>query len=106
MNKYFKTLLWSIVAFFASYFGIIWAGFKGTVPVKCAALGSMSMRAFLPLRTPWFSFEVWLALIIAMFVFAILLPKESKYTKISWSVFFITLGIYICYVALNWPSCF
>jgi len=32
MNKYFKTLLWSIVAFVASYFGIIWAGFKGTVP--------------------------------------------------------------------------
>jgi len=106
MKKYLYTSLWSVVAFLLSYFAIIWAGFKGTVPVNCAALGRMSMRVFLPLKTPVFSFEVWIALIIAMFVFAIMSPKGNKSAKIAWSVFFITLGIYICYAVLNWPSCF
>lgn len=105
MKKYLYTLLWSIGAFIISYFTIILAGFKGSLPVNCVALGRMSLRAFVPLKTPVFSFEVWISLIIAMFVFAIKLPKDNKYTKVAWSVFFITLGIYICYVILNWPTC-
>ncbi len=106
MKKYLYTLIWSIGAFLLSYYAIVWSGLKGAVPVHCAALGRMSVRAFLPLKTPMFSFAVWIAFLIAMFVFAAMLPKDNKYTKIAWPVFFITLGIYVCYVILNWPSCF
>ena len=105
MKKYLYPSVLSIGAFLLSYFAIMWAGLKGTVPVHCATFGRMSMRVFLPLKTPAFSFEIWVALLIAMFVFAITLPKDNKYTKIAWAVFFITLGVYVCYAFLNWPSC-
>lgn len=105
ITKRFSALLWAICAFVLSYGIIIWTGFKGMVPVNCARLGRMSMRVFMQIKTPMVSVAVWLALIIAMFVFAIKLPKENKYNKLAWSVFFITLGIYVCYMLIKWPSC-
>ena len=105
LTKRFSALLWGVGAFLLSYAIMIWTGFKGMVPMQCARFGRMSVRVFAQIKTPMFSAAVWIALIIAMFVFAIKFPKENKYNKLVWSVFFVTLGIYVCYMIIKWPSC-
>lgn len=105
ITKKISSLLWAACAFLLSYALMIWTGFKGMVPMHCAKFGRVSMRVFMQIKTPMFSAAVWIALLIAMLVLAIKLPKENKYNKLAWAVFFITLGIYVCYVLIKWPSC-